>query len=191
MNEPLDQSLPAGVRISPLRRLYISGPMTGYRDYNAPAFHRAKNVLQEYGYEVASPADTLQTMPGASIDAIMKKDCADVCDADALVLLDGWKASRGCTIEVLLAEYLKIPCIPFDLFTRFQPLTIENAGRLLVHLYERAPWFAQVAIEDAFVAPKLALYAGTIPISAPFSFPNPTWMGYPLHHRYVDTKNNK
>lgn len=37
--------------------LYIAGPMTGYSDFNDPAFFDAAQVLQGAGYATINPAD--------------------------------------------------------------------------------------------------------------------------------------
>lgn len=37
-------------------KVYVSGPMRGYLDYNFPAFYRAEDVLKQLGHDVFSPA---------------------------------------------------------------------------------------------------------------------------------------
>ncbi|MFG9313326.1 DUF4406 domain-containing protein [Pseudomonas aeruginosa] len=55
----LAQPSPAGVQLSASRerRIYIAGPMTGYKDYNFPAFNAQAEALRGLGYHVENPAD--------------------------------------------------------------------------------------------------------------------------------------
>lgn len=82
-------------------RIYLSGPMTGYPEFNFPAFHAAAEVLRAKGIEVHSPADIADT--SMAYEYYMKLDVQMVIDSDAIVLLDGWEASPGANFELLVA----------------------------------------------------------------------------------------
>ena len=40
-----------------MKRIYLSGAMTGYPDLNFPAFHAAAKALRERGLVVVNPAE--------------------------------------------------------------------------------------------------------------------------------------
>ncbi|WP_319942079.1 DUF4406 domain-containing protein [Pseudomonas quasicaspiana] len=44
-----------------MRRIYISGPMTGLPDFNFPAFAAEANRLRGLGFDVVNPAEINQT----------------------------------------------------------------------------------------------------------------------------------
>lgn len=91
--------------------LYISGPMTGYEDFNFPAFHTAAEKLRSAGYEVISPAELEQ--PDKSWQACMRVDITAMMQAEALVMLPDWQESRGARLEVHIAKELGMPVFDF------------------------------------------------------------------------------
>ncbi|MCF8566890.1 DUF4406 domain-containing protein [Alicyclobacillus tolerans] len=89
------------------QRVYISGPMTGYEDYNRPAFHAMASQLKDAGYRVYNPADVvLETDDWAQY---MKIHLAVLPTCDLVVVLPGWQKSRGARLEVANAHFLGIP----------------------------------------------------------------------------------
>ena len=86
--------------------MYIAGPMTGLPDYNYPAFHRMAALLRSCGYEVFNPAENHGGRTDLPLAEYYKIDLPQVCDADALVLLEGWEKSAGASLEVTLANVL-------------------------------------------------------------------------------------
>jgi hypothetical protein len=89
-------------------KVYISGPMSGYPDYNRPAFHKAAEELRAQGHEPLNPAE-LDLGEGATWQEYMRADIRMLTYADAIYLLDGWEASRGATFEKYVADTLGIP----------------------------------------------------------------------------------
>jgi hypothetical protein len=102
-------------------RLYIAGPMTGYVDYNFPAFQRAARVLVSLGFDVLNPAEkesTAEGKPELSLipkkwggdntyitpGAIREKDIRDLLFCDGVVLLEGWMESWGALLEAAVAQ---------------------------------------------------------------------------------------
>ena len=82
---------------------YISGPMTGIPEHNFPAFIKAKKLLKDLGFEVLSPheAPKCDTWEG-----YMRHDLQLVCKSDKIVMLPGWKKSRGALLEKMVADNL-------------------------------------------------------------------------------------
>jgi hypothetical protein len=98
-------------------KIYLAGPMRGYRLYNFPAFFAAAIQLQECGHIVANPAardmavgldphldlDHPENAAVFSLKTAFEWDLMEVMKADAIVLLPGWQESKGAQAELVLA----------------------------------------------------------------------------------------
>lgn len=82
-------------------RLYVAGPMTGLPDLNFPAFHAETARLRALGHQVVNPAEINADPTAAWLDC-MRADVKQLVDCDGIVMLPGWEASRGATIEYRL-----------------------------------------------------------------------------------------
>jgi hypothetical protein len=93
-------------------KVYVSGPMTGYPEFNYPAFHEASAALREYGYEVVSPAEIdaeSGLLAGTSLwEDFIRHDVRILTYCDGIVLLDGWHKSRGARLEHHIALTLNM-----------------------------------------------------------------------------------
>jgi hypothetical protein len=88
-------------------KVYISGPMSGYVDFNRPAFHAAAYRLRAKGYDVVNPAELDETHPmweGATHAEFLRRDIRLLVDCDLIYLLPGWKHSKGATGEKYVAD---------------------------------------------------------------------------------------
>jgi len=106
--------------MEPITRIYIAGPMTGYKEYNFPAFDAAKEHLIDnplYELEVISPADITRELSremGITDYSLipMKKylyeDINALFECDAIYMLKGWENSKGARAEHALAVALDI-----------------------------------------------------------------------------------
>lgn len=103
-------------------KVYIAGPMSGYEDWNFPAFFDAEKKLLELGYEVVNPAhndgETLEKAlenaglpdrPNNTWAYYMRRDLPHVLGVDILCVLEGWQDSKGASLEVHVAEAIGIP----------------------------------------------------------------------------------
>ena len=80
-------------------RIYISGKITGTTDYIS-RFNKAEEEMIKQGYEVVNPAQMLSLLPTSTTHAeYMHVSYAllDICDG--IYLMDGWKDSKGATME--------------------------------------------------------------------------------------------
>jgi len=96
------------------RRIYLAGPMTGYPEHNYPAFRDVTAWLRSKGHYVYSPHEQLPQTDGDRVGTVeLRQAFADYCrficlEADTIVLLPGWKDSRGAKAEHQLAINCKL-----------------------------------------------------------------------------------
>jgi hypothetical protein len=76
--------------------LYLSGPMTGMKDFNRPAFNRWARKLRKAGYAVINPAELPKGLTWRTYMARAKKDLEK---ADGIASMDGWMDSKGARLE--------------------------------------------------------------------------------------------
>lgn len=105
-------------------KIYIAGPMSGYPEFNFPAFFEAQGLLEADGFIVFNPAqkdleatldkDAVKT--GDAKEAIAKGfdfreaftwDTARVIEADGIYMLRGWQFSPGASAEHAVAVAMK------------------------------------------------------------------------------------
>ena len=101
--------------------VYLAGPMTGYEEFNFPAFHSATAVLRAWGFTVISPAERDEAdgfdpknHAAQTHSYYMAIDLPLVCGADAVVVLPGWEKSSGAQMETAVAAKLGKPVVRFD-----------------------------------------------------------------------------
>jgi len=85
-----------------VKRIYIAGPMTGLPDLNFPAFHAEAARLRALGFEVANPAE-INPDHGTPWTECMFRDLRELTECHGIVMLPGWEASPGASIERLWA----------------------------------------------------------------------------------------
>lgn len=103
-------------------KIYLSGPMRGYKQFNFPMFDKAAAKLTKAGFHVANPAahdrqafpdietwegfesgDT-EKCPKFILPESLAWDFAQILSSDAIVLLPGWEKSSGAKAERFVAE---------------------------------------------------------------------------------------
>lgn len=106
-----------------LEKFYIAGPMSGYPDHNAPAFHKAqahlesKGILRKNIFNPIISEESLLVQQGhlegpEAYRICMKADLMWICDhASHIYLLNGWENSPGATAEHALAKCLKLTMV--------------------------------------------------------------------------------
>lgn len=98
-----------------VERVYISGPMTGIKDNNFPAFYEAEKKLKAMGYKTVNPAKNVITVlqypeweDYISAAILSMKGCT------CIYFLQGWENSYGARIEKLVAEKNGMKTIVLD-----------------------------------------------------------------------------
>lgn len=106
------------------RSIYIAGPMSGYPQFNFPAFFRTEQLLRDDGWEVFNPAaksqeadlDKEAVVTGDAKKALAEGfdfrkcylwDVTKVIEADAIYMLKGWQYSPGACGEHAVAVAMK------------------------------------------------------------------------------------
>lgn len=101
------------------KKCYLAGPINGMPYYNVDAFHNAEVELSKQGYKVFNPTkETFNDFTGArNSTPEVYRECFKVelnwilDNADAIALLPGWQQSKGCAVEVALAQCLNLEVI--------------------------------------------------------------------------------
>lgn len=120
------------------KRVYVSGPMTGYEDLNYPAFADASAVLRDMGYAVCNPCETTDILgdDGTLKHAdFLRFDFDRVLEADFLVALPGWARSLGAISEILVAVRIGTKVWDWDTFEDYNRIRYEDVARAISELY--------------------------------------------------------
>lgn len=93
------------------KRVYLSGPMTGIIDHNAPAFADAERRCRDAGAGMVFNPATAWGHSDRHLSWYMRHDLNRLTLTegerplfDCVVLLDGWYASDGATLEYQVAR---------------------------------------------------------------------------------------
>jgi hypothetical protein len=107
------------------KAIYIAGPMSGYPEFNFPAFFTAQYTLERLGWKVWNPAakesegDVQADQSFAAGDAkelvangwdyksAILWDLEKVINSDAIYMLPGWEFSPGASAEHAAAKFVK------------------------------------------------------------------------------------
>lgn len=88
--------------------IYLSGPMTGYVDDNAPAFNYVARVLREHDFLIVNPAE-LGRADYFTWEDYLKRDIRFMLECTGVIFLPKSNDSRGATLEIQLARDLGYP----------------------------------------------------------------------------------
>lgn len=93
------------------KRVYLSGPMTGIIDHNAPAFADAERRCRDAGAAMVFNPATAWGHSDRPSSWYMRNDLHRLTLTegewplfDAIVMLDGWHVSEGSTLEYQVAR---------------------------------------------------------------------------------------
>jgi hypothetical protein len=92
-----------------MKKLYLSGPMTGVKDLNKPCFNRYAHALRRKGYRVVNPPELDKVDPQRTWEGCLQRDIRFLMDCDRIAVLPGWKKSKGANLEVYIGKALKYP----------------------------------------------------------------------------------
>ena len=96
--------------------LYVSGPMNGCPNFNVDKFDQVSKGLRERGYDVINPAELDHNqnikenkdwvVTETNWRGFLAEDLHHVMDVKAVVVLPGWKHSKGARLEILVGHIL-------------------------------------------------------------------------------------
>lgn len=104
-------------------KFYLAGPMSGYAQFNFPAFIQAAKELRAMGFGIISPAEmdkeagiaeaAMASKDGKLIDGkiegqtwgdVLARDVKVVADiVDGIIFLPNWITSKGARLEAYIA----------------------------------------------------------------------------------------
>ena len=85
-------------------RIYISGPITGTKDY-MQRFEKAEKELTENGYSVINPAKVNAMLPqDATWEEYIKVSLTLLSICTGVYMMPGWRESRGAVLEFMQAR---------------------------------------------------------------------------------------
>lgn len=85
--------------------LYISGPMTGLPDFNIPAFDEAQEKYRTQFCAIANPANVTRDWgDDQPYEFYMRQALANLIYCTHIVMLKGWRQSRGALLELTMAK---------------------------------------------------------------------------------------
>ncbi len=90
-------------------KLYLSGPMTGLKDLNRPAFKKSAALLRRRGFRVVNPPELDGAEPRPSWEGCLERDIRHLTTCDAIATLVGHKKSRGARLEIYIGKALSYP----------------------------------------------------------------------------------
>lgn len=93
------------------KTVYISGPMTGFENYNKDAFYAKEVALRARGFtSIINPAHIGEIYGyNESHNFYMRKSFRQLMDADAMYVFGDYKYSKGVNMEIKLALSVGIP----------------------------------------------------------------------------------
>ncbi len=92
-------------QVTTVKKIYVAGPMTGYPEWNFPAFNFVSSGLRSVGWKVVNPAE-LNIGCQDDWKACMIEDIRQLMTCDAIFMLNGWKQSKGASLEHHIAKEL-------------------------------------------------------------------------------------
>lgn len=93
------------------KKIYISGPMTGYPDHNSENFYRVETELRNRGFSSIENPIHLQELYGndETYNFYLKKALQMMLGSDAIYVFGDYKKSYGVKQEINLAHIVGIP----------------------------------------------------------------------------------
>ena len=96
-----------------MKKMFLSGPITGKEDYNHPLFHRVAAEFRMAGFEVCNPAEFFDGDTTKERHEYMRESFKYLQEADTIILLPGWQESEGAKVEAAVAKELDLIIVEY------------------------------------------------------------------------------
>jgi len=104
--------------------------MSGYKEWNFPAFYANSDYMRSLGWDVINPAELDKNVgfdPKIATEEFteqhfkdaMKRDYRAILDCDAIAFMPGWEKSRGARLERDFASRLGLPMYRVDVASSY------------------------------------------------------------------------
>lgn len=112
-----------------LKKVYISGGISGIENGNRAAFKKAYDKLKELNFEPVNPHDLFSEEEVSDINnriekkeiteeeawcIFMKRDIQHLVQCEFVAVLPYWESSSGANVELAIAKSLKMPIVRAD-----------------------------------------------------------------------------
>lgn len=109
--------------------LYLSGPITGIKDYDHPEFKNKAEHFRNLNYFVINPTENFDGNTDRPYEQYFLEDFIQLLFCTHIYMMEGWKSSRGAYSEYLVARKLGLIFVDESgLFTSppYAPETAES-----------------------------------------------------------------
>lgn len=96
-----------------MQKMFLSGPMTGYPDWNHAMFNKIAAEFRMAGFEVCSPSDFFGGDTTLERSMYMRESVKWLLEADTVILLPGWQESEGAKLEAKIAHELGLIIVEY------------------------------------------------------------------------------
>lgn len=136
-----------------LNKPYIAGPMSGHPEFNYPAFFAMENRLRDLGIQdILNPVYIADGELGHPYDFYIRHSMKMLIQAQSIVMLNGWKGSKGAELEYHTAMTMGIPVFNQDLELLTDDIPIIDEDN--INIFEEAQKLILGARQTQYGSPK-------------------------------------
>ena len=96
-----------------MKKMYLSGPMTGIENFNHNLFNNVAEEFRMSDFEVCNPAEFFDGDTTRERKDYMRESIKWLLEADTVVLLPGWMESEGAKLEARIATELDLIIVEY------------------------------------------------------------------------------
>lgn len=96
-----------------MQKMFLSGPMTGYDNWNHDKFNQVAAEFRMAGFEVCSPAEFFDGDTTRDRSEYMRESIKWLLEADTVILLPGWQESEGAKLEAKIGDELGLIMVEY------------------------------------------------------------------------------
>ena len=126
-----------------MNKLYLSGPMTGVKNFNHELFNRVAAEFRMVGFEVCSPSEFFDGDTTREREEYMREAFKYLLEADTVVILPGWEQSKGARIEITVAQELGLNLVEY-----VEPQENQPIGGILTPVEEDGNFGSFTPVEE-------------------------------------------